>query len=407
MKKIFQNIGPSALIAAAFIGPGTITVCSISGITFGYDLLWALAFSILATLVLQEMSARLGLVTGKDLAGLIRIYFSSPWKKILALILVIVSIVLGNAAYEAGNITGAVLGLNAVFKPDESSAFYSEFNLFPIAIGLFALIVLALDSYKKIEKVLVFLVILMSLSFVLSAVLISPDWIGILKGIFVPSFPENSLTSILAIVGTTVVPYNLFLHSAIVQEKWNSPKAIQYARWDILIAIDLGGVVSMAVIITGAALHENGIASTDFSNFAESLTPLYGKYASFLLGFGFFAAGITSTITAALAAAYVLKSCLNWSGNSGKLYFKLVWVGIILSGVFFSSLGIKPLELIQTAQISNAIVLPFAAIFLFIIVNNKKWMGEYKNNIWQSALGLLILIFTLFLGIKSLFQFFT
>jgi len=219
VKKIFQNIGPSALIAAAFIGPGTITVCSISGITFGYDLLWALAFSILATLVLQEMSARLGLVTGKDLAGLIRIYFSSPWKKILALILVIVSIVLGNAAYEAGNITGAVLGLNAVFKPDESSAFYSEFNLFPIAIGLFALIVLALDSYKKIEKVLVFLVILMSLSFVLSAVLISPDWIGILKGIFVPSFPENSLTSILAIVGTTVVPYNLFLHSAIVQEK--------------------------------------------------------------------------------------------------------------------------------------------------------------------------------------------
>ncbi|GGE30100.1 Nramp family divalent metal transporter [Psychroflexus planctonicus] len=405
MKKLFQNIGPSALIAAAFIGPGTITVCSMAGIAFGYDLLWALLFSILATIVLQEMSARLGLVTGKDLAGLIRIYFTTPWKKILSLILVIVAIVLGNAAYEAGNITGAVLGFDAVFKLDKVSFFEMDLNILPILIGGIAIFILALGSYKKIENVLMLLVVLMSLSFVISALLIAPDWLGIAKGIFVPSFPENSLTSILAIVGTTVVPYNLFLHSAIVQEKWNSPNAIKYARWDIFIAVGLGGIVSMAVLISGAALYQEGIMTSDFSKFADSLAPLYGDYASYLLGFGFFAAGITSTITAALAAAYVLKSTLNWQGKSGKLYFKLVWIGIILSGVIFSSLGIQPLELIQTAQISNAILLPFAAIFLYIIVSNKKWMGKYKNNFWQSAFGFFILLFSLFLGFKSVLKF--
>lgn len=405
MKKPFQNIGPSALIAAAFIGPGTITVCSMAGIAFGYDLLWALLFSILATIVLQEMSARLGLVTGKDLAGLIRIYFTTPWKKILSLLLVIVAIVLGNAAYEAGNITGAVLGFDAIFKLGKVSFFETDLNILPILIGGIAIFILALGSYKKIENVLMLLVVLMSFSFVISALLIAPDWVGIAKGIFVPSFPESSLTSILAIVGTTVVPYNLFLHSAIVQEKWNSPNAIKYARWDIFIAVGLGGIVSMAVLISGAALYQEGIMTSDFSKFADSLAPLYGDYASYLLGFGFFAAGITSTITAALAAAYVLKSTLNWQGKSGKLYFKWVWIGIILSGVIFSSLGIQPLELIQTAQISNAILLPFAAIFLYIIVSNKKWMGKYKNNFWQSAFGLFILLFSLFLGFKSVLKF--
>ena len=406
MKKLLKNIGPSTLIAAAFIGPGTISVCSLAGINFGYDLLWALVFSIVATMVLQEMSARLGLVTGKDLASVIRIYFSSTWKKLLALSLVILAIVFGNAAYEAGNITGAVLGLDAVFQVAEFSFLNQNINILPILIGFVSILVLALGSYKKIEKVLMLLVLLMSLSFVISALLIVPNWLDILQSIFVPRFPETSLTTILAIVGTTVVPYNLFLHSAIVQEKWKSVSSIKHARWDIFIAIGLGGLVSVCVVIAGAALHTSEITTQDFSSLALSLAPLYGDYATYLLGFGFFAAGITSSITAALAAAYVLKSALNWQGKSGKIYFKLVWILIVLAGVLFSSLNIQPLQLIQTAQISNAIVLPFAAIFLYITVNNSQWMGKYKNNALQKILGLLILLFAVFLGAKSLFFFF-
>lgn len=406
MKKYLQNIGPSALIAAAFIGPGTITVCSMAGIQFGYELLWALFLSIIVTIFLQEMSARLGLVTGFDLAALIRKYYTTKWKNWLALALVIFAIVVGNAAYEAGNITGATLGLRAIFNLEPTHYGEQYFDILPFCIGLSAMFILVLNSYAKIERVLITLVVLMSLSFVISAILVVPNWLAVIQGVFIPRFPEGSLPVILAIVGTTVVPYNLFLHSAIVQEKWSSPEALTYARFDLHIAIGLGGLVSMCVIIVGAALQQSEMKVTAFSDFAAGLAPLYGKYATYLLGFGFFAAGITSTITAAMAAAYVLKSCLQWKGKRGKLYFKLTWATIILVGVFFSSFGVQPLQLIQTAQISNALVLPFATLFLFIMVNNSKWMGKYINNVWQKGIGYLILAFTIFLGFKSLVFFF-
>lgn len=406
MRKLFQNIGPSAIIAAAFIGPGTITVCSLAGIQFGYELLWALFLSIVATLILQEMSARLGLVTRLDLAATIRNFYSTKWKKMLSLSLVIIAIVIGNAAYEAGNITGAVLGLKSVFGFKDAYLLGLKFDLLPMCIGLMAMLILGLDSYAKIEKVLIALVVLMSASFVTSAILIKPDWLSICKGLFIPRFPTDSLTTILAIVGTTVVPYNLFLHSAIVQEKWTSAKQMGFARRDIVITIGLGGLVSMCVVIVGAALHANKSTATSFSDFALGLAPLYGDYATYLLGFGFFAAGITSTITAALAAAYVLKSCLQWKGRQAKVYFKWVWFGIILAGIVFSSFGIQPLHLIQTAQISNALVLPFTAVFLYVIVNNTQYMGNYANNWTQKIIGILILGFTVFLGFKSLVFFF-
>lgn len=396
-------MGPSTLIAAAFIGPGTVTVCSLAGITFGYDLLWAMVLAIVATIFLQEMSARLGLITNKDLATMIRIYFTSPWKKTLAIFLVIVAIVIGNTAYEAGNITGAAWGISAVVKDPEIQFSNFKLQLFPILIGGLALLVLALDSYARIEKILLVLVISMSLSFVVAVLLISPNWGEVVLGIFTPQIPEHSLLHILAIVGTTVVPYNLFLHASLVQEKWNSPKDLIYARWDLVIAIGLGGLVSMCIIIAGAALHPPaGDASVSITDLAHSLTPLYGEYATYLLSFGFFAAGITSTITAALAAAYVLKSSFGWNGKTGQKRFVWVWASIIVIGVFFSSLGIRPLHLIQTAQISNAVVLPFTVVILYTVVNSKKWMGSFVNTPWQKAVGILILLWTIFLSFKSI-----
>lgn len=396
-------MGPSTLIAAAFIGPGTVTVCSLAGITFGYDLLWAMVLAIVATIFLQEMSARLGLITNKDLATMIRIYFTSPWKKTLAIFLVIVAIVIGNTAYEAGNITGAAWGISAVVKDPEIQFSNFKLQLFPILIGGLALLVLALDSYARIEKILLVLVISMSLSFVVAVLLISPNWAEVVLGIFTPQIPEHSLLHILAIVGTTVVPYNLFLHASLVQEKWNSPKDLIYARWDLVIAIGLGGLVSMCIIIAGAALHPPaGDASVSITDLAHSLTPLYGEYATYLLSFGFFAAGITSTITAALAAAYVLKSSFGWNGKTGQKRFAWVWASIIVIGVFFSSLGIRPLHLIQTAQISNAVVLPFTVVILYTVVNSKKWMGSFVNTPWQKAVGILILLWTIFLSFKSI-----
>ena len=155
MKNFFRNLGPGILVSAAFIGPGTVTVCSLAGVAFGYSLLWALLVSLIACIVLQEMSARLGLVTGKGLSDSIRQSITSPVFRIVALILIFSAIVIGNAAYEAGNISGAVMGVQSILPIEEISIFGNVINLWSFIIGGSAFLLLYLGSYKKLEKVFI------------------------------------------------------------------------------------------------------------------------------------------------------------------------------------------------------------------------------------------------------------
>lgn len=404
IKKLSSYFGPGTFVAAAFIGPGTITICSIAGVRFGTDLLWALVLSIVATIILQNMSARIGLVTQMDLGTAMREIVSQPLLKALLMVLVVVAIVFGNAAYEAGNISGAVMGFSVIYADTQLS--FGDFTLdyLPLVIGASCYFILNLNSYKKIEKLLIVLVVLMSLSFLATALITKPDLLSLVKGITLLKMPTDSLTTVLAIVGTTIVPYNLFLHSSVVQETWKGVSGLKFAKLDLAIAIGLGGLVSIAVVVAASKIPKEELRS--ILDMAETLEPLYGVYAKYLLGFGFFAAGITSTLTAALAAAYVLKGCLGWKIDNTHPKFKWTWRGILLLGVVFSSLGINPIELIQIAQVSNAILLPFIAILLLAIVSNRKLMGDYKNTQLQNTVGVLIILFCLFLSVKSLFMMF-
>lgn len=401
IKKLSSYFGPGTFVAAAFIGPGTITICSIAGVRFGTDLIWALVLSILATIVLQNMSARIGLVTQKDLGTAMRQVVKQPLLKNILMLLVVVAIVFGNAAYEAGNISGAVMGFSVIYAETQIALGDFQLNYLPLIIGVICFFILNLNSYKKIENVLIVLVVLMSLSFLMTAIITKPNYLALLKGVFLFKMPSDSLMTVLAIVGTTIVPYNLFLHSSIVQEKWKDLKGLKFAKLDSAIAIGLGGLVSIAVVVAASRIPKDELNS--ILDMAETLEPLYGVYAKYLLGFGFFAAGITSTLTAALAAAYVLKGCLGWKIEKSHPKFKWTWRGILFLGVLFSSLGINPIELIQIAQVSNAILLPFIAIILLVIVSNQKLMGEFKNTWLQNAIGILIVLFCLFLSVKSLF----
>ncbi|WP_262902887.1 Nramp family divalent metal transporter [Psychroflexus curvus] len=402
IKKLTSYFGPGTFVAAAFIGPGTITICSIAGVKFGTDLIWALVLSILATIVLQNMSARIGLVTQKDLGTAMRHVVKHPLLKSILMFLVVVAIVFGNAAYEAGNISGAVMGFSVIYADTLVSIGGFQLDYLPLLIGVICFFILNMNSYKKIENVLIVLVVLMSLSFLTTAIITQPSYMALLQGVFLLKMPSDSLTTVLAIVGTTIVPYNLFLHSSIVQEKWKDLKGLKFAKLDSAIAIGLGGIVSIAVVVAASRLPKDKLLS--ILDMAETLEPLYGVYAKYLLGFGFFAAGITSTLTAALAAAYVLKGCLGWKIAKSHPKFKWTWRGILFLGVFFSSLGINPIELIQIAQVSNALLLPFIAIILLAIVSNQKLMGEFKNTWLQNAVGILIVLFCLFLSLKSLFM---
>ena len=392
---MWKNIGPGVLIAAAFIGPGTVTVCTLAGVQFGYALLWAMLLAMIAAVVLQEMAARLGIITQEGLAANIRKELKTPWIRVLVLGLILAAIVLGNMAYEAGNIGGATLGLDALFGTS-FSAFY------PWLIGAIAFTLLYIGSYKTLEKVFVFLVILMSLSFLITAILTAPNLIEIGKGLVLPSVPEQGTLTVIALIGTTVVPYNLFLHASLVKEKWEGSEALQLARRDTLITIFLGGVVSMAIIVAAAAIPGKSIASA--MDLAQGLEPLFGKGARYGMGIGLFAAGITSSITAPLAAAYVAANCMGWSTDMKDSRFRLVWILVLLIGVLTLSFDVKPIQVIQFAQVANGIVLPLVAIFLLWIVNRKQVMGSTRNSTGQNMLAILVLLLIIFLASKSVLK---
>ena len=395
--KWVKDIGPGVLIAAAFIGPGTVTLCTIAGVSYGYSLIWAIILSIFATIFLQELSLRIGLATKMNVAEVIRKSVKSVFLNRFLLILIVSSILIGNAAYEAGNITGASLGLSGIIN-------YEAINNIPLFIGIIAFVILYQGNYKIIERSLIILVLLMSLSFFLTAIITRPDISALLAGIFTPNVNEKSILIVLGLIGTTVVPYNIFLHSSLVIEKWDSIKELKTARIESFISIFLGGIVSLSIIVTAASVNTQDVDS--IIDLAKGLEPLYGKFAIYFLGIGLFASGITSSITAPLAASYVAKSCFGWKGSMKSTKFRLVWILVLLFGVIVSMIDINPIEIIKFAQFSNSLLLPIIAIILLWIVNNNRITGSQYSYNYQNFFGVIIIIISIVLGARGIISIF-
>lgn len=393
---MLKKIGPGVLVAAAFVGPGTLTMCTLAGAQFGYALIWALLVSVLATIVLQGMAGRIGVVAQTGLVDVVRTELKTPWIKKFVILVVLAAILIGNAAYEAGNIGGATLGLEQLFPSAIMTSFY------PAIIGIFIFMLLWFSSYKILERVFVGLVGIMGVSFLICAIMTKPSFVDIVKGALLPTMPEGGLFTVIALVGTTVVPYNLFLHASLVKQKWKSSQELKTVKWDTIISIALGGLVSMAILVTAASAPIDNVNSA--LDMAKGLEPLFGKMAGFFMAIGLLAAGITSAITAPLAAAFVASSCFDWGGEMEDKRFKLVWTIVLFCGVFFLSFDIKPIEVIQFAQVANGLLLPIMAILLLWIVNQKTVMGQHKNTVVQNILGLTIVGFAIFLGVKSILK---
>jgi NRAMP (natural resistance-associated macrophage protein)-like metal ion transporter len=399
-----KSIGPAALVTAAFIGPGTVTTCSIAGAKFGYALLWGLLFSIIATIVLQEMSARLGIVTRKGLGEALREQAKNPITMFITGFLVLSAIVIGNAAYETGNILGGALGLETITGISKVS-FGSLFsvNIWGPIIGLFAFVIMMIGSYKALEKMLISLVILMSLAFISTTIVIAPNLGEILKGTFVPSLPNGSILTIVGLIGTTVVPYNLFLHASVVQERWKDKSGLKEARTDIFISIAIGGLISMSIVITSAAAFMGtGTEIKNAGDMAFQLQPLLGNWAKVFMAFGLFAAGVSSAVTAPLAAAYAAAGILGWKKDFKDKKFKAVWIFILLIGIVFSAIGFKPIQAIIFAQITNGILLPIIAVYLLWIMNSKKILGDYRNKLLSNIIGFIVVLVAIGLGLRSI-----
>lgn len=390
--------GPGFLVTAAFIGPGTVTTCSLAGAGFGYSLLFALLFATFTTLILQEMTGRLSLGSGRDLGQSLRELPQTRLTRLIYIILTLAAISLGCAAYEAGNIIGGSLGLEMITNIPQ--------KLWVVLISLCAVFILSKKKYALVEKVLIGLVFLMSISFLTTFFLIKPDPAAFFRG-FIPTFPTGSLLLVLALVGTTVVPYNLFLHSSTVKEKWKGREDLSAVRKDLLVSIGLGGIISIAIVVTSAAaFFTSGLTLEKGVHLAAQLKPLFGPFTNTLFGIGFFAAGMSSAITAPFAAAYASAGILGWKDRQNSPGFRGVWLGVILIGMIVSMFDLKPISVIVFAQVANGIILPVASIFLLIALNDKSRMGRLANNWKHNVLGGMIILIVSFLGLWNIVRLF-
>lgn len=399
-----KNVGPGALVAAGFVGPGTVTTCTVSGALNGYSMLWCLTFATVATIIFQEMAARIGIVTGKGLGENIRERIKKPVLMWLAIIIVIIAIFIGNTAYETGNITGGILGIQAVF-PDVS--------MIPIviAIGILAFICMWIGSYKVVELILTAIVVFMGVVFLVTAFASKPDWGAVAIDLFKPSLPSEGSSGILTavgLIGTTIVPYNLFLHASGASEKFKDPEQVSDSRFDTILSIGLGGLISMAILICAAAnIYGTGQTVANGKDMAIALQPLLGSWATAMIGFGLLAAGFSSAITAPLSAAYAVNGVLGWGKTIKDIKFKVVWMIVLVLGCIMACvLGKSPTELILVAQAANAILLPIMAFFVIYVANGKD-LGKFRNHIFANCAGAIIIAITLFMCWRNMSSFMT
>lgn len=397
----FHRFGPGLVVAAAFVGPGTVTTASVAGARFGYALLWALLFSVLATIVLQEMSARLGLVSRAGLGEALRSSFENRLLRWAALSLVVAAIALGNAAFETGNITGAAIALDLLTPVSRS--------VYAGLIGAAAALMLAIGAYRVIEKLLIGLVALMSLAFIATAVMVGPALGEVLGGMLVPKLPPGSLLTVVALIGTTVVPYNLFLHATAVQEKWPKDvplnEALRQARVDSAGSIILGGLVTLAIVITAATCFALGTEIHSADAMAVQLEPLLGPAAKAFFAAGLFAAGLSSAITAPLAACYAVAGALGWRLDLRSRRVRAVWVAVIAVGTLFAvRVGHSPVAAIVFAQAANGVLLPLVAVFLLMMVNRRELLGKYANGAAANLLGTGVILVAAGLGGAQVFR---
>ena len=388
------KLGPGILVAAAFIGPGTVSTASRVGAEFGLVLCWGLLFSLLATIILQDMALRIGLVSRLSLGEVLSLSIRQFWVKWPVLLLAVSAVVVGNAAYQSGNLLGAATGLKLLFGAEQGLAV--------LTMSLVAGVLLANGAYKLIERALILLVAVMALVFMVTALAIPWPTALLHSQLLEFALPAGSQWLLVALIGTTVVPYNLFLHASAVQEKWSSKipvqVAIRQARIDLWFSVCLGGLVTLSIMLTSFIAFYGSAEALNLARLAEQLEPLLGQWAQLFFALGLFAAGLSSAITAPLAAAYAANGAFGWQEGMKGTRFRFTWLVVLIAGTMVALSGVKPLAVIVFAQYANVLLLPLLALLLIWLANQRKLLGIFPNNRLFNSAALGVVIICLILG---------
>jgi NRAMP (natural resistance-associated macrophage protein)-like metal ion transporter len=374
-------MGPGLITASVDNDAGGITTYSLVGSQFGYKLVWTIVPITIALIVVQEMSARMGVVTGKGLADLIRENFG-----VRTTFWVSVALVIANLANTIAEFAGVAASLQIFHVPPWVSVPL-------VALGVWALVLKG--SHRVVEKV--FLVAsLLYVAYPISLVLAKPDWGEVALAAVTPTFQADGayVAMFIGLVGTTIAPWMQFYQQSAVVEKRIDVDALKFTRIDVILGCVVTDVVAFSIVLACAAtLHKQGITIQTADQAAMALAPLAGKYATWLFAFGLFNASLFAAAILPLSTAYFVTESAGWESGLDRKWgeakqFYWLFTGIVAVGAAVVLVPRLPLiRIMLISQIVNGILLPFVLIYMLRLANDEKLMGAHRNGRWLNLIA--------------------
>ncbi|MDD4426094.1 MAG: Nramp family divalent metal transporter, partial [Mariniphaga sp.] len=373
-----RSLGPGFIIASVVLGPGSITVSSRIGSEYGYSYLWVIAFAAISMLIYTSMSARFGVTNNSSILQSIADNYGRWFSAVIG-----ISAFLAASSFQFGNNLGVGLAMEGITGIPE--------RIWPLIFTPMAIVLLfwAKNLYKLLEKLMMLLVMIMILAFLINLILAKPDAGQIASG-FIPSFSSmGNLDIIAALVGTTFVLHGALYQSYLAQDKGWKKGDMKKGLNDSCTGIFMLALISVLILITSAAaLHPNGIVVNSAADMALQLESLFGKFAKVVFNIGLCSAAFSSLMVNAVMGGGLLSDGLGLGRSMNERMPKIFTTIALLLGmfiaVFFKGNIIYTLIL---AQASSILAVPLIAIGLFLILNNKKVMGKFKNKLWQNVLA--------------------
>ena len=372
---VFLSVmGPGIITANVDNDAGGITTYSLAGSQFGYDLVWLFIPMIIALAIIQEMGVRMGVVSGKGLADLIR--EKVGLKLTFVMMVALLAANMGNILAEFSGIavSSGIFGVPKVIA-------------LPVA-ALFVWLLVVKGTYKSVEKVFL-LASLVYLSYIVAGYLSQPNWALAAHNVVVPQISLNTayITMVIGLVGTTIAPWMMFYIQSSVVEKGITLKNLKYSKIDAILGAIVVNIVAFFIVIACAAtINAHGIQVNNVADVSTALTPLAGQYASLLFAFGFLNASLFAASILPLSTAYYVCESLGFEAGVSKSFreapiFHGLYLGLIILAVIVIMLPNVPLlSILYLSQVANGILLPFLLILMLLIINDKSIMGEHVNS---------------------------
>jgi len=400
-REFLKFLGPGFLVTIGFIDPGNWATNIAGGADFRYSLLWVITLSTLMLILIQGMSARLGIATGKSLGVNIREHFPAP-----ASALVGVTIVVACAATDVAELLGGAIGFNLLLG-------------LPLWVGALLTVILEVffivsQRYHRLEKIILGFLGVITICFIIELFIVNPDWLKLGPALVIPRVTRGNIYIAMGMLGAVVMPHNIFLHSNVIQSrKWGATeeekkRLIWFEKIDTLAAMGVGWMVNSAMIIVAASVFfRHGVHVDSLEQASATLRPLAGRFAGFLFAVALLAAGISSSTTSSMAEVNVITAFLGKPEDPKTLLYKISAFITAIPSFVIILMKIDTFKILILSQVVLSIQLPFTLVPLLILCRRRTVMGSFRSKsvefVLAIAVSAVIIALNLFLLYSTIF----